>query len=527
MTQDSSRLNIGWPLATALAIALLAVGGGVAYVLVRDDKASAPPSAATANATPNAAPDVASPVAGPPNDTHADVTVTLSADAVTRAGITVTPAESRTGTAVLRLPATIEPNAYRQVDVTPIAAGRVTRVAAELGAHIKQGQTLAQIFSPELADALTQYITARAALDAHEKEVARTEKLTGIGAASRQELERVRAEHTGHTSRVESIAVRLALLGRPRSSIAALDPHAPVDAIMNVPAPLTGVMTQREANVGLNVDSSTKLFTIVDLSTVWAVANVFETDFAQVRVGDAAVVTTKAYPDRRFNGRIAYIDPQLDPQTRTAAIRVEVPNANQDLRLGMLGEVQISHAGRESAAWIPTSAIQRRGDRVVVYLAAASTSGQFTERHVQTGTVDRYLTEVVAGLRPGDPVVSEGSFFLRAEIERQGVTGGHAMSMSMPMEGAKAESAVQSAKVVVNEKGFEPAEITFLANAPARLTFVRTAENTCATEVLIEPLNIKRELPLNQPVSIAFTPAMGNIMFTCGMKMFRGAIVVR
>jgi RND family efflux transporter MFP subunit len=522
MTHDSSRLTIGWPLAMTLAVALLAVGAAVAYVLVRDNGVSTPAPAASADATATAP----SPVGGPPNGARADIMVTLTADAVTRAGITVTPAEARTGTAVLRLPATIEPNAYRQVDVTPIAAGRVTRVAAELGARVKQGQTLAQIFSPELADAQTQYITARAALDAHEKEVARTEKLAEIGAASRQELERVRAEHTEHTSRVESIAARLVLLGRPRSSLAALDPHAPVDATMNVPSPLTGVVTQREANVGLNVDSSTKLFTIVDLSTVWAVANVFETDFAQVRVGDDAVVTTKAYPDRRFNGRIAYIDPQLDPQTRTAAVRVEVPNANQDLRLGMLGEVQIAHPGRESNAWVPTTAIQRRGDRVVVYLAS-STPGQFTERQIQTGSVDRNLTEVMAGLRPGDPVVTEGSFFLRAEIERQGLTSGHAMSMSMPMEGAQAPPGIQSAKVVVNEKGFEPVEVTFRANAPARLTFVRTAENTCATEVLIESLNIKRELPLNKPVDIEFTPAVSKLTFTCGMKMFRGAIVVR
>jgi RND family efflux transporter MFP subunit len=526
MTQHSPRLNVRWPVAIALAIGLLTLGAAVAYLFARSDGAA---PAATA-ASSGAANKVVPPAEGgtrPMTDMPADVTVTLSADAVSRAGITVSPAQSRTGASVLRLPATIEPNAYRQVDVTPIAAGRVTSVTAELGEHVNQGHTLAQIFSPELAEAQTQYVTARAALDAHEKEVVRTEKLTEIGAASRQELERVRAEHTEHASRVESIAARLELLGRSRSSLAALDPHATVDAVLTVPAPLAGVVTQRDANVGLNVDSSTKLFTIVDLSTVWAVAKVFENDFAQVRVGEEAVVTTKAYPDRRLSGRITYIDPQLDPQTRTAAIRVEIPNGKQDLRLGMLAEVQISHSGRESTAWIPTSAIQRRGDRVVVYLATASTPGRFMERQIQTGSTDGNLTEVIAGLQPGDPVVTDGSFFLRAEVERQGSTAGHAMPISMPKGGAQAAPAVQSAKIVVNEKGFEPAEVTFHAKAPARLTFVRTAENTCATEVLIESLNIKRELPLNKPVDIEFTPDAGRIAFACGMKMFRGAIVVR
>lgn len=526
MTEHSPRLNVRWPVAIALAIGLLTLGAAAAYLFARSEGAAPATTAASGGAADKVVPPAESGTR-PMTDMPADVTITLSADAVSRAGITVNPAQSRAGASVLRLPATIEPNAYRQVDVTPIAAGRVTRVTAQLGEHVEQGQPLARIFSPELAEAQTQYVTARAALDAHEKEVVRTEKLAEIGAASRQELERVRAEHTEHASRVESIAARLTLLGRSRASLAGLDPHASVNAVLTVPAPLAGVVTQREANVGLNVDSSTKLFTIVDLSTVWAVAKVFENDFAQVRVGEEAVVTTKAYPDRRLSGRIAYIDPQLDPQTRTAAIRVEMPNPKQDLRLGMLAEVEISHPSRESTAWVPTTAIQRRGDRVVVYLATASASGRFKERQIQTGSTDGNLTEVIAGLQPGDAVVTEGSFFLRAEVERQGSTAGHAMPMSMPKEGAQAAPAVQSAKIVVNDKGFEPAEVTFQADTPARLTFVRTAENTCATKVLIESLNIKRELPLNKPVDIEFTPAAGKTTFTCGMKMFRGAIVVR
>ncbi len=111
----------------------------------------------------------------------------------------------------------VEPNAYHLVAVTPLVAGRVTRVTAELGQHVQQGQIIAQIFSPELAEWQTSYIAGRAELEAHERELARTEKLVEIGSASRQELERIHAEHTSRRASVQSAAARLQLLGLSRA----------------------------------------------------------------------------------------------------------------------------------------------------------------------------------------------------------------------------------------------------------------------------------------------------------------------
>lgn len=527
MTNHSSRLSVGWPAATALAILLLALGAAGAYLFTRTGGAasSTAPAPVSAVAPPGApGPAAASAI----NQTLPDITLTLSADAVARAGITVTPSESRDVVDALRLPATIQPNEYRQVEVTAVAAGRVTRVPVNLGEHVKQGQLLAQIFSPELAEAQTQYAAERAALDAHEKAVARTEKLAEIGAASRQELERVRAEHTERVARLESVSARLVLLGRPRSTFANIDAHAAVDAAMNVSAPLSGVVTARAANVGVNVDTTTKLFTVVDLSNVWVVASVFEKDLSRVRVGDDAVVATAAFPGRTFKGRVTYIDPQVNAETRTAGVRVEVANPNQDLKLGMLAEAQVAHPARTKAAtWVSNTAIQLRGDRTVVYVAASSPAGQFTEREVRLGRRDGDRTEVIAGVEPGDPVVSEGSFFLRAEVDRQGLRSVASSATSTPMAAAQAPDR-QSARIVVNEKGFEPSEITFREKVPATIRFIRVSENTCATEVLIESLKIRRELPLNNPVDIEFTPTVsGTVAFSCGMNMFRGALVVR
>jgi RND family efflux transporter MFP subunit len=276
---------------------------------------------------------------------------------------------------------------------------------------------MAQVFSPELAEAHTRYTSARAELEAHERELARTEKLVEIGAASRQELERIHAEHTAQTAAVQSARSRLELLGVAAAALDAPSGRA-VDAGASVPAPLAGVVTERLANVGLNVESASRLFTVVDLSTVWVVADLYEKDFSRVRVGSPATVATTAYPDRVLRGRISYIDPQLSAETRTARLRVEVQNPRGELRLGMYADVLVAGDGAATVPVIPRSAVQNVGDRHVVYLVNPKASGTFTEREVRLGQPSGERVEVLSGVQAGDLIVTDGSFFVRAERER-------------------------------------------------------------------------------------------------------------
>ena len=168
--------------------------------------------------------------------------------------------------------------------VTPLVSGRVTRVLAELGDQVKRGQTLLQVFSPELADAQTKYLSAKAELEAHEQELARTSKLLVLGAASQQESERLHAEHAAKLTGVQSLRLRLVLLGMPIASIDALSPGGEVQSTVDIPAPIDGVITERAANIGLNVDTTTKAFTVVDLASVWVVGALYERDWSRVRV---------------------------------------------------------------------------------------------------------------------------------------------------------------------------------------------------------------------------------------------------
>jgi hypothetical protein len=197
--------------------------------------------------------------------------------------------------------------------------------------------------------------------------------------------------------------------------------------------------------------------------------------------------------------------------------------------------VVVAGAAGASVPVVPRTAIQNIGDRTVVYLANPKDPGNFTEREVRLGDTSGEQVEVRAGVQPGDVVVIEGTFFVRAERERLGLrpaaaaTAATEISTGTSPASSRSDTAnVQSARIVVNDQGFEPAKVTLRAGTPVRLTFIRTTDKTCGTEVVFPSLNIKRALPLNEPVVIEFMPAKAEeIAFACGMNMLRGAVVVR
>lgn len=401
----SSRL-----LATGLVAAMAA--GGAATVAWREwRQAPAPPAHDMTART--------APAAGEPGEhVHGagERAVTLSHDALTRAGLVVAAVEAGAVRGAIRVPGVVEPDAYHQVVVTPLVAGRVARVAAELGQRVRRGQVLATIASPEMSEARARVRAARAELDAHDRELERTKKLAAIGAASRQELEQAHAEHTAQVSEVDAARARVSLLlGGAKDDEAA----GPSD-LVTVRAPIDGTVVARAANAGLNVDPAAALFTIADLSTVWAIADVYEQDLARVAVGMPATVTVPSLPDVQLEGRVAYIDPQIAAATRTARVRVELPNPEHRLRLGMYVSVSLD-AGTASSTTpsIPRGAVQLAGDRAVVYVVDPADGHRLIERQVRLGAASEDRVAIVSGLAAGERIVVEGSFFVRAELEKE------------------------------------------------------------------------------------------------------------
>ena len=425
-----SDARLPWPVLAVVAVALVAVGIAIGYGVRPSPSAAttAPqvsrPSAAATDHT--ASGGAAHDHGAPPADEHpAGAIVTLTTDMASRAGIRTVRATPGTATSALRVPGVVQPNAYRQGIVTSLVSGRVTQVDAELGDRVQPQQALATIYSPELADAQTAFIAARAEQTAHQQRQARTQRLTAIGAATREELEEHEAERAKIDAEVETARARLVLLGIPEERTQRLAGPQDVITTTAVRAPFAGVVTERAANVGLNIDPSMRLFTIVDLSTVWVIADLYERDFARVRVGSPATVMSASYPGLAIRGRVGYIDPQVQPETRTAKLRVEVPNASGQLRFGMYVDVQVGDTAQHQGLFVPRSAVQPVGNARVVYVAVPGQPGQFAEHQVEIGPSSGDQVLVLSGVQPGDEVVSEGVFFLRAEREkRQSAVGG-------------------------------------------------------------------------------------------------------
>ena len=328
--------------------------------------------------------------------------VTISPEALERIHLKFARVTEGTQNSDIRVPATVQPNTYHEVHVTPVTGGIVTQVTAELGQAVKRGQPLAQIFSRELAEAQAALVSTQAELDAEHKKLERTQELVRLGAASREELETVEASHKVHSAHLEEARQRLEILGRDGT-------QQQGSSTIVIPAPLDGIVTARSVNAGQVVSMGQELFTVTDLSTVWVEGSLLENDFATVRTGSRATITTPAYPERTWHGNVTYIEPRVDPQTRTAKVRVELDNAGGALRPGMYMDMTFESPGGTKVAIVPKEAIQQTGTASVVYVPVKGESGRFIERRTEE-------------LKAGDTVVTEGSFLLRAEALRQRVT---------------------------------------------------------------------------------------------------------
>jgi RND family efflux transporter MFP subunit len=171
-------------------------------------------------------------------------------------------------------------------------------------------------------------------------------------------------------------------------------------------------------NPGQVVSAGQELFTVTDLGTVWAIGDLYEKDFPAVRVGSEATVTVPVSTMPPLRGRVAYIDPRVDPATRTAKVRVEVPNKGGNLRLGMYVTLSFETRSGGHVTLVPRDAVQTVGNRNVVYVPVEGGDGRFAERVVKLGAAREDSFEVLDGLKPGELVVIAGSFFLRAEAGR-------------------------------------------------------------------------------------------------------------
>jgi len=172
------------------------------------------------------------------------------------------------------------------------------------------------------------------------------------------------------------------------------------------------VITRAQASPGDTVDPGREVFTVADLTQVWVQAEVYEKDLGRIRVGQSAFITVDTYPDHSFEGKVSYIGDALDPQTRTTRVRCEVSNHDLRLKTDMFANIELPTKFSKQAIAVPSAALQVVEGKNVVFIRRSQT--QFEKRDVEKGVTVNQQTEIVRGLKQGEPVVTQGAFHLKS-----------------------------------------------------------------------------------------------------------------
>jgi cobalt-zinc-cadmium efflux system membrane fusion protein len=299
----------------------------------------------------------------------------------------------------------VNEDAYAEI-ASPVSA-RVTKVLVKPGDAVAAGQALVQLFSPDLAQARAEVDAAHVRL-----EIARNNAERKRGLATERlipEREKIEAE-AALTEAEAADSVAITALRRFGGAAS--------DAALAIKSPIAGTVIDRTVVMGQLADPSKTLFRVGDLSTLWLVAHVFERDAVRVQAGGSATVTFAALPGKATTAAIRSVGNEVDAASRTIAIRLDVPNLDRVLRPGMSATVSLPLGETSNApvTVVPVAAVQRVGSEWAVFLPRGE--GTFEVRSIGRGRDLAGVVEVLTGLRPGDALVVDGAFLLKAEADK-------------------------------------------------------------------------------------------------------------
>lgn len=352
-------------------------------------------------------------------------TVKISLDKVQLLGVRTEPAAERELRRAVQAVGTIQANERMLYKVTPRFEGWIEKLQVNTtGQAVTRGQPLMEVYSPELLTAQEEYLIALRAI----------EESRASGPEAQAVMQRM----------AEGVLRRLHNWGIAQSELETLRQEGKARQLLTYRSPAAGVVLQKPSVQGMRFMPGETLYEIADLSVVWLVAEVFERDLGQVKVGQQARLRILAYPEREFAGKVVFVSPTLEPDTRTARVRVELANPGGLLKPSMYGSVDLvgGHA-RGKALAVPDSAVLDSGTRQLVLVQRGE--GLFEPRTVKLGMRAEGYVEVIDGVAAGESVVVRANFLIDAEsnlkaaLETFGGHGGHAAAPKP--EGAKAAQA--------------------------------------------------------------------------------------
>ena len=314
----------------------------------------------------------------------------------------------------------VNEQAYAEVGA-PIAA-RVVRLLAAPGQSVRRGQALAELQSVELGQARAGQTAARARMELARKTAERKRGLAAERIVSRGELQRAEADLAEAEADLQAAEAGVSALG------VRVQPGRGDLSGFSLLSPLSGTVLERAAVQGQMADPSRPLFRIADLSRLWLVLQAPERDAARVRVGSPAEIALAALPEQKLRGTVVWVGGEVDAHSRTVPVRIELPNTEGRLKPGMFATAFLGTSGGtggvgEKVVALPVTALQRMDNQWAVFLPRGE--GRFEVRPVERGRDLGNEVAIVSGLKPGERVVVEGAFVLRAEAEKKEGGGEH------------------------------------------------------------------------------------------------------
>jgi membrane fusion protein, heavy metal efflux system len=307
----------------------------------------------------------------------------------------------------------IDFNQEMSVQVFTPYQGRIVELFASVGDEVKKGQTLFTIDSPDLLAAESSLIAAAGVLEFTTRNLARLKQLYTTRAVSQKDMEQAVSDQQTAEGNVRAGRDAVRLFGKTNAEIDSIIAKRIADPILVVPSPIAGSITVRNAAPGLFVQpgNAPAPFSVADVSTMWMLANVAETDSPAFRVGQEVKVRVMAFPDREFDGKISTISSIVDPSTHRVLVRSEVADPRHELRAGMFATFVIRTGEPVRSTAVPLDGVVREGDGTMTVWVTADRR-HFTKRTVKIGLQRDGYRQILEGLQPGELIATEGALFL-------------------------------------------------------------------------------------------------------------------
>jgi cobalt-zinc-cadmium efflux system membrane fusion protein len=304
----------------------------------------------------------------------------------------------------------------RKAIVSYAFPARVAEVHVAVGDWVKRGQTLLMLESEEVGTAKLEFYRARADLELAKASFERESHLFERGVGAQKSLLTAEAERKVAEATLETAEKKLHVLGFTEDQVREIQRSHQVHPSISLQAPISSRVIESQAVLGAMVDQSTEILTLMDPTTLWVDAEIYERDISRVHPGQKVTISVPAYPDQTFGGTLSYVGDVLKEDTRTITVRTEVDNPHHRLKPGMFADVQISMNGASPALVVPKEAVLDDGDERIVFVLAGD---GFEVRAVQVGARRNGDLEITAGLREGESVATLGAFQLKSKLYRE------------------------------------------------------------------------------------------------------------